>query len=329
MTWRGTRVLVTGAGGFIGSHLVEALVEAGATVTAFVRYRSTGGSGLLSLLDVEVQRAIVRVAGDLRDPDALMRATAGQQAVFHLGAHIAIPYSYVHPVDVAETNVMGTLHALMAARAAGVERFVQTSTSEVYGSAQRVPIDEGHALQPQSPYAASKMAADALATSFHRSFGLPIVIVRPFNTYGPRQSGRAVIPAVTAQALHAGEVRVGALTPTRDFTFVTDTVAGFLALAAEDRAVGETVNLASGREISIGDLAHRITTVVGRSVPIVSDEERLRPERSEVTRLLGDASRARALTGWAARVTLDEGLRRVVAFLRERPAWTRTDAYEF
>lgn len=328
MSWNGTRVLVTGAGGFIGSHLVEALVEAGASVTAFVHYHSAGTPGLLSLVPPAVRQAVRIVGGDLRDPDALIRVTSGQQVVFHLGALIAIPYSYQHPVDVVQTNVMGTLNALQAARHANVERFVHTSTSEVYGTAQQVPIAETHPISPQSPYAASKAGADAIATSFQRSFDLPVVTVRPFNTFGPRQSGRAVIPVIAAQALHGTEVRLGALTPTRDFTFVTDTVAGFLALARCDEAVGRTVNLGSGREISIGELAERIVRAAGRSVPIVSTAERLRPAASEVERLLGDASVARQLTGWAPRVTLDAGLERVLEFLRAHPAWTQVDRYE-
>lgn len=328
MSWTGKPVLVTGAGGFIGSHLVEALVEAGAAVTAFVHYRSSGAPGLLSMAPLPVRRAIRLVAGDLRDPDAVSRAAAGQQVIFHLGALIAIPYSYQHPVDVVHTNVTGTLNALLAARHAGVERFVHTSTSEVYGTARQVPITEDHPLSPQSPYAASKVGADALVTAFHRSYDLPTVTVRPFNTYGPRQSGRAVIPSIAAQALHADEVRLGALTPTRDFTFVTDTVAGFLALATSDGAVGRTVNLGSGREITIGDLAGRIVEATGRDLPIVSTEERLRPAASEVERLLADATLARALTRWEPRVSLRDGLGQVIAFLRTHPTWTQVDRYE-
>jgi NAD dependent epimerase/dehydratase len=328
MSWTGMRVLVTGAGGFIGSHLVEALVEAGAAVTAFVHYRSTGESGLLSLLDARIQRSIRRVAGDLRDPDAVARAVKGQEVVFHLGALIAIPYSYVHPVDVVQTNVTGTLHALVAARDAGVQRFVHTSTSEVYGTARLVPIDEDHALGVQSPYAASKVAADALVAAFHRSFRLPVVTVRPFNCFGPRQSGRAVIPTIVGQALYGHEIRLGSLTPTRDFTYVTDTVRGFLGLARSGEAVGRTVNLGSGKEISIGALAELVVRLVGRSVPIVTVEERVRPEASEVTRLLCDAALARRLIGWEPGVTLDEGLQYVVDFLRARPAWIQTERYE-
>ncbi len=319
---------MTGAGGFIGSHLVEALVEAGADVTAFVRYTSAGDIGLLALADDRVRRSVRRVAGDLRDPDAMRAAVKGQEVVFHLGALVAIPYSYIHPMEVAQTNVMGTLNTLVAARDAGVQRFVHTSTSEVYGSARRVPIDEEHPLVGQSPYSASKIAADALAEAFHRSFQLPVVTVRPFNTFGPRQSGRAVIPTIAGQALYANQIRLGALTPTRDFTYVTDTVAGFLALARSDQALGRAVNLGSGKEINVGELANRIVRLVGRPVPIVSNQERVRPTDSEVTRLVSDASAARRLIGWEPRVALEQGLQNVIDFLRARPGWTQTERYE-
>lgn len=328
MNWNGQRVLVTGAGGFIGSHLTEALVRAGAEVTAFVHYRSSQASGLLSLLAPDVRRAIRLVAGELRDADAIARATKGQTIVFHLGALIAIPYSYRHPVDVVQTNVDGTLHALLAARDAGVQRFVHTSTSEVYGSAQRVPIDETHPIVPQSPYAASKAGADALAASFHKSFGLPVATIRPFNCYGPRQSARAVIPTIVSQALHADEVRLGSLTPTRDFTYVGDTVAGFMAVAAADAAVGRVINVGSGKEISIGALAERIVRLAGRPVPIVCEQERVRPDASEVNRLVCDASLAGSLLGWEPAVGFDEGLGRVIEFMTSRPDWTRTGDYE-
>jgi dTDP-glucose 4,6-dehydratase len=328
MNWTGRRVLVTGAGGFIGSHLTEALVHAGAEVTAFVHYRSSQAGGLLSLLAPDARRAIRMVAGELRDADAIGRATRGQHMVFHLGALIAIPYSYRHPTDVVQTNVDGTLHALLAARDAGVMRFVHTSTSEVYGSAQRVPIDETHPISPQSPYAASKVGADALASSFQRSFGLPVATIRPFNCYGPRQSARAVIPTIVSQALHAGEVRIGSLSPTRDFTYVGDTVAGFMAVAGADDAVGRVFNVGSGKEISIGALADRIVRLTGRTVPIVCDQERVRPEASEVNRLVCDASLAGRLLGWSPAVGFDEGLRQVIDFMRGRPDWTRTGDYE-
>jgi dTDP-glucose 4,6-dehydratase len=328
MNWEGRRVLVTGAGGFIGSHLVEALVHAGAEVTAFVHYRSTGLAGLLSLLDPPVLAAVRLFAGDLRDTHAVGRAMSGQDVVFHLGALIAIPYSYLHPESVVQTNVEGTLNVLISARDSGVTRVVHTSSSEVYGTAQRVPIDESHPLSPQSPYAASKVGADALALSFHRSFDLPVATIRPFNCYGPRQSGRAVIPTITAQALRGEAIRLGSLAPTRDFTYVTDTVAAFLGVAGCDAAIGAVVNVGSGLEIGIGALAERIRRLVGCDVPIESHDDRLRPAASEVERLVCDATLARRLFDWAPAVGLDAGLARVVEFLRSHPDWTRRGHYE-
>jgi dTDP-glucose 4,6-dehydratase len=245
-----------------------------------------------------------------------------------LGALIAIPYSYVHPTEVVEVNVIGTLNILNAARDAGVARMVHTSTSEVYGSARTVPISETHPLTGQSPYSASKIGADALVESFHRAFGLPVVTVRPFNTYGPRQSGRAVIPTIVGQALYGDRIVLGSLTPTRDFNYVTDTVAGFLSLAQSDDAIGRVLNIGSGTEISIGDIATRIVKLVGRDLSISSAEQRMRPEKSEVVQLVCDSSAARRLVGWEPKVSLDEGLMRVVEFIRSNPAWTKVEQYE-
>jgi len=314
MQWNGKKVVVTGAGGFIGSHLVDALVERGAEVTAFVRYNSRNDAGFLA----QAAGGVRLVRGDIRDPEAVRGALEGASAVFHLAALVGIPYSYLHPVEVFDVNAGGTLNVLVAARDAGLERVVITSTSEVYGTARYVPIDERHPKQPQSPYAASKIAADALALSFHAAYQLPVVVVRPFNTYGPRQSDRAIIPAIAAQALAREEIRLGNLAPTRDFTFVTDTVAGFLELAACDAALGQEVNLGTGQEISIGELAARIVAVTGREVPVRQSEERLRPAGSEVNRLLSKNSRARELAGWEPRVGLDEGLRRSVEWVSTR-----------
>ena len=315
--WKGKSVLVTGAGGFIASHLVEALVGAEAHVRAFVRYNSRGDPGLLRSLSKETFDALDVVAGDLRDLAAMHAAMRGIQVVFHLGALIAIPYSYVHPAEVVETNVIGTLNVLLAGRESGVERIVHTSTSEVYGTALRVPIDEGHPLQGQSPYSASKIGADKIAESFYRSFDLPVVTLRPFNTYGPRQSARAVIPTIISQALTQEVIRLGNLEARRDLTYVADTVAGFLKAGEAPGVEGATFNLGTGREVSIGELAGEILRQVGRPVRIEVDPARLRPEKSEVQRLLSDNSLAGERLGWQPQVGLQEGLRRTIAWVRD------------
>jgi dTDP-glucose 4,6-dehydratase len=315
MSLSGRKVLVTGAGGFIGSHLAEALVEAGAKVRAFVIYDSLGSSGWL---DHSARRGDMEiVAGDLADRDSVRDAVEGCEIVFHLGALIAIPYSYRAPVSYVRANVDGTLNVLQAARDLGNIRVVHTSTSEVYGTARYVPIDEAHPLQAQSPYAATKIAADKLAESFHLSFGLPVTTVRPFNTFGPRQSPRAVIPTIILQCLNGGEVRLGNLQPTRDFTFVDDTVSGFLCAAQSDAAVGETVNLGTGREISIGELSRLIGRITGTEPKIVQEAQRVRPADSEVERLCADTSRARKSFGWEPQVTLEEGLARATAWMKQ------------
>jgi NAD dependent epimerase/dehydratase len=313
--WHSKTVLVTGAGGFIASHLVEDLVAYGAHVRAFVRYNSRGDPGLLSLLPGEIFAQLEIIAGDLRDPAAVKTAMQGTSHVFHLGALIAIPYSYVHPTEVVETNVIGTLNVLMAGREIGVERILHTSTSEVYGTALRVPIDETHPLQGQSPYSASKIGADKLAESFYRAFDLPVVTVRPFNTYGPRQSARAVIPTIISQALTQDTVYLGNLEARRDLTYVSDTVAGFLKAAEVTGVEGETFNLGTGSEVTVNDLALEIIALVGRPVEVLVDSTRLRPEKSEVQRLLSDNRLARERLGWQPVVNLTEGLRRTIAWV--------------
>ncbi len=328
MSWVGRRTLVTGAGGFIGSHLLEQLVAAGADVTAFVRYTSQRDLGMLRFVPSDLRDEIEVVAGDLRDPEAITRVAHGADSVFHLGALIAIPYSYLHPTEVAQVNVMGTVNVLNAARAAGVRRFVHTSTSETYGTSITGSINEDHSLQPQSPYSASKIGADALAHSYWTSFDLPVATLRPFNTYGPRQSGRAVIPTIIGQALAGGPVRLGSLTPTRDFTFVTDTAAAFIAIADCDDAVGRVLNAGSGQEISIGDLAQRILTRMELDLEVLSTEERERPETSEVFRLLSDSTLAKDLLGWQPTVSLDDGLDSVIEFLDSNPGFTDSEQYE-
>lgn len=314
---RGKRVLVTGACGFIGSHLAERLVREGARVTAFIRYTSRGGVGLLRFSPPEIRSELEIIAGDLRDPDAVRAACARQDIVLHLGALIAIPYSYIHPREVVETNVVGTLNVLEGARAHDVQRIVHTSTSEVYGTAQKIPIDEDHPRAAQSPYAASKTGADQIARAYHRSFGTPVTTLRPFNTYGPRQSDRAVIPTIISQALTSDVVKLGATTPTRDLTFVLDTVEGFVRCATATRGVGEEINLGTSQEISIGDLARKIIALVGRSVKIAKEKTRVRPRKSEVERLVADYRKAKRLLGWKPAVSLEKGLRETIAFVEK------------
>lgn len=320
MPYRAARVLVTGAGGFIGSHLVEALVQAGARVTALVHYNGRGDHGDLAHLDAATRAGLEVIAGDVRDAALLRHAAAGHEVLFHLAALIGIPYSYRAPQAYLDTNVQGTLHVMEAALAAGVRRVVHVSTSEVYGTAQYVPIDERHPLHAQSPYAASKLGGEAVAASYHASFDLPVAIVRPFNTYGPRQSRRAVIPSILAQlAQRRPAVRVGALTPRRDFTYVTDTVRGLLAAGAAPGAVGEVINLGSGHDVSIAELAALCGAVAGHAPPIVSERERTRPARSEVQHLRCDARRAARLLDWTPRVDLRAGLAETLAFVARQP----------
>lgn len=326
--WHNKQVLVTGAGGFIGSHLVETLAQSGAQVRAFVRYNSRGDWGLLKLLPTQLLDTIEVVAGDFRELSTIKTAMAGVSHVFHLGALIAIPYSYMHPAEVVETNVMGTLNVLLAGQELGTERIVHTSTSEVYGTAIRVPIDEDHPLQGQSPYSASKIGADKIAESFHLSYSLPVVTLRPFNTYGPRQSTRAVIPTIITQALTQDVVRLGNLDARRDLTYVSDTVAGFLKAAATPGIEGQTVNLGVGAEITIGELAEKIIALVRRPVEIEIDPSRLRPEKSEVQRLLSDNSKAQELLGWEPQVSFDEGLGHTIDWVREHLGLYRSGAYQ-
>ncbi len=329
MDWTQKKVLVTGAAGFIGSHLVEELAERGATVRAFVRYTSRAEIGHLRLLPKVLRDGLEIVMGDLRDPHAVEQAVREVDYVFHLGALIAIPYSYVHPVDTAATNVMGTMNVLTACQTHNVTRLMHTSTSEVYGTALRVPIDEEHPLQPQSPYSASKIGADALVESFYRSFDLPTITVRPFNTYGPRQSARAVIPTIITQALTSDVIRLGNLDARRDFTFVKDTVDGFLKAAdAPESALGRAYNLGVGDDISIGELVEEIVRQIGRDVTVEIDQQRLRPQKSEVMRLLSDNSLAREKLGWQPQTSWSEGLRQTIAWVDEHLSTFRVGRYE-
>lgn len=316
---RGERVLLTGGGGFIGSHLAERLLNEGARLRIFLRYNSRADEGCLRFLPSELKDKAKIIFGDLRELESVKSAMKDCRVVFHLGALPGIPYSYVHPLEVIDTNTMGTVNVLLAARELGVSRVVHTSTSEVYGTAREVPMDEQHPLQAQSPYAASKIAADAIAVSFAKSFGLGVVIVRPFNTYGPRQSDRAIIPTIIAQALTQEAIHLGDLRPKRDLTYVEDIVQGFFLAATQPKAQGLALNLGSGRAISVFELARKVTQIVGRKIPILSEKKRRRPKESEVLLLRADSRRARKILGWRPRVNLEEGLTKTLQWITERP----------
>ena len=322
------KILVTGADGFIGSHLVEQLIKKGENVKAFVYYNSFGNWGWLDTFPKELLDEIEIFAGDIRDPNGVRTAMNEVDEVYHLAALIAIPFSYHSPDSYVDTNIKGTLNVLQAARDLGTKRVLVTSTSEVYGTAQYVPIDELHPFQGQSPYSATKIGADRLAESFYRSFEIPITIVRPFNTYGPRQSARAVIPTVIIQLLSGmTEIKLGSLTPTRDFNYVKDTAQGFIDIAKSDKTVGQEINIASQQEISIGQLAQELIDQINPNAKIICDEQRLRPEKSEVNRLLGSNEKIRELTDWEPRYSLKEGLAETIAFLRENLGRYKADIY--
>ena len=323
----GRKVLVTGAGGFIGSHLTEALVGAGAEVTAMVHYNSGSLIGNLAFLGRRTLSQIRVVSGSIEDGDFMMHVMKGQEIVFHLAALIAIPYSYVAPRSYLRTNVEGTLNVLEAARRLGTERVIHTSTSEVYGTALRTPIDEGHPLRGQSPYSASKIGADKVAESYYRSFGTPVVTVRPFNTFGPRQSARAFIPTIISQALVRDQICLGSLTPERDMTFVTDTASGFIAAATAPHIEGMTINLGIGETRSVSWFAERLLNLMGIDKPIVQEQRRMRPELSEVRKLVSDNSLARKVMGWSPKVTIDDGLLQAIAFVEANRDLFRADEY--
>ncbi len=322
------KVLVTGADGFIGSHLTEDLLEKGYEVKAFTLYNSFNTWGWLDSLPKEKLGQIEIYCGDVRDPNGVREAMRGVDVVFHLAALIAIPFSYHSPDSYVDTNIKGTLNVLQAARELATGRVLVTSTSEVYGTAQYVPIDEKHPFQGQSPYSATKIGADRLAESFYRSFRLPVSIVRPFNTYGPRQSARAVIPTVITQLL-AGrkEIKLGALTPTRDFNYVKDTTAGFIAIAESDQTIGEEINIATQKEISIGELAEEIINQINPKARIICDEERLRPEKSEVNRLLGSNEKIKKLTDWKPQYTFEQGIAETIEWIGNHLNFYKCDIY--
>lgn len=325
MNWSDKKVLVTGAGGFIGSHLAERLVELGADVSGLVRYTSNGTWGWLDRSPLKDRINVI--AGDVRDQDGVLSMMQGVDVVFHLAALIGIPYSYHAPLSYVRTNIEGTVNILQAAMRSNVSRIIHTSTSEVYGSAISVPINEEHPLQGQSPYSATKIGADKIAESFHKSFDLPVVIIRPFNTFGPRQSARAVIPTIVTQALKESAITLGNLEPTRDLSYVADTVEGFIKAAGAADAIGEVVNLGTGREVSIGKLAEMILEMMGTPLPVRNVDERVRPKGSEVDRLCADNSKAKRLLGWEPQYSLEKGLERTIEWLRENNEQYRSNVY--
>ncbi|MEI9476338.1 MAG: SDR family NAD(P)-dependent oxidoreductase [Deltaproteobacteria bacterium] len=322
------KILVTGAGGFIGSHLTEELVRQGEEIRAFVRYNSRDDRGLLEELPEGIRNQMEVVMGDLKDPDGVKKAVKGCSKIFHLGALIAIPYSYVHPFDFIQTNVIGTANLLNAClETSSVEKIVHTSTSEVYGTAQYTPIDEKHPLQAQSPYAASKIAADKLAESYYLSFNLPIATIRPFNTFGPRQSLRAVIPTIISQAVEGKKIKLGNTRPRRDFLFVKDTVRGFIAVGKCEEAIGKTVNIGVGKDISIEEVMKKILGLMGKEGQVEIEDRRIRPEKSEVMQLLSDTRLAQALFGWTPRYSLEDGLRETIEWYRQNLSRFKVGSY--
>jgi NAD dependent epimerase/dehydratase len=328
MNIHGKKVLVTGSEGFIGSHLTEKLLELGADVRAFVLYNSLNNWGWIDTFQPAKKKQIEIFTGDIRDPNGMREAMKDVDIVFHLAALIAIPFSYHSPDSYVDTNIKGTLNVLQAARDLGTNRVLITSTSEVYGTAQYVPIDEKHPLQGQSPYSATKIGADKIAESFYRSFGMPITIVRPFNTYGPRQSARAVIPTIITQLLSGKEeIKLGSLTPTRDFNYVKDTVQGFIEIAKEQKTIGEEINIATQHEISIGELTQELINQINPNAKIICDEQRLRPENSEVNRLLGSNEKIKCLTDWEPNYTLKAGLAETIEWLRNNLDKYKVDIY--
>lgn len=327
MNWTDKKCLVTGAGGFIGSHLAEELVKQGAKVKALVHYNSRNDWGLIELLPEEIRQELEVIAGNVQDTYMMRKTVKDCNIVFHLAALIAIPYSYVAPESYVNANVKGTLNLLQACLDEGVEKVAHTSTSEIYGTAQYTPIDENHPLQGQSPYSASKIGADKIAESFYLSFNLPVATIRPFNTYGPRQSARAIIPSIIIQVLASSELKLGLLTPVRDLTYVKDTVDGFLKIAESDRAVGKVINIGTGIGITVGELAERIIGLVGKDVRVVREERRIRPEKSEVMELICDRRKAKELIGWEPQYTLEEGLGETIKWIQEHLDLYKAEVY--
>lgn len=327
MNWQGVSVLITGAGGFIGSHLTERMVELGANVRGMVHYNSRNNWGLIEFLPKAIQKEIEIFTGDIQDPFSVQKAVAGRDVVFHLAALIAIPYSYLAPASYVDTNVKGTLNVMQASLQSNVSKIVHTSTSETYGTAIYTPIDEKHPLQGQSPYSASKIGADKIAESYCLSFNLPVATIRPFNTYGPRQSARAVIPTIISQALISDKIKLGSLTPVRDLNYVQDTVSGFIKIAESEATVGKVVNVGFGKGITIGDLAKKIAQLLNKEIKIESDDTRIRPEKSEVMQLICDNQLVKELTGWQPQFTLEQGLMETIKFIRQNQRLYKPDIY--
>ncbi len=328
MQLQNKKVLITGADGFIGSHLTERLVEKGADVTALAQYNSFNNWGWIETLNDDIKKEIKVYTGDIRDYDNISKAIKGKHIVFHLAALIAIPYSYQSPAAYVKTNIEGTLNVMEACKNFNIEKVVHTSTSEVYGTAQYVPINEEHPLQGQSPYSASKIGADKIVESYHKSFGLPVATIRPFNTYGPRQSARAVIPTIISQILSGKQViKLGSLTPTRDFNYVKDTAEGFIRMAEVEQSIGEVINIGTNHEISIGDLVKKIILLSGKEVSIECDELRVRPDKSEVNRLWCDNTKAKQILEWQPQYTLDEGLCETIEWISNNLHYFKTDIY--
>lgn len=327
MNWQGVKVLITGAGGFIGSHLTERMVELGANVRGMVHYNSRNNWGLIEVLPKSIQKEIEIFTGDIQDPFSVQKAVADREVVFHLAALIAIPYSYIAPASYVDTNVKGTLNVMQAGLQANVSKIVHTSTSETYGTAIYTPIDEKHPLQGQSPYSASKIGADKIAESYYLSFNLPVATIRPFNTYGPRQSARAVIPTIISQALTRDKIKLGSLTPVRDLNYAKDTANGFIKIAESEATVGKVVNVGFGKGITIGELAKKIAQLLNKEIKIEADEARVRPEKSEVMQLICDNHLIKELTGWEPQYTLEQGLTETIEFIRQNQGLYKPDIY--
>ena len=328
MNWKKAKVLVTGANGFIGSHLSEHLVNLGAKITVLLEYNPNNYLGHLKFLQNNMLSEMEQILGDIRDPELIKKMVKGKDIIFHLGALVSIPYSFINPREVFEVNAEGTLNILLAARDQEVNKIVTTSTSEVYGTALYTPIDENHPLQAQSPYAASKIAADKIAESFYKTYNLPVAIIRPFNTYGPRQSDRAIIPTIIIQALKKSTINIGSTTPRRDLSYVSDTVDGFIKIAESKKSIGQVINIGLGKDISIGELIKMITSIMGKEIKVISTEKRKRPKKSEVMRLLCDNRKAKKIVNWIPKVSLKEGLNMTIEWMKNNTDYYNPDKYQ-